>query len=374
MRSFPFDTTASTPIAYLITIQKALVTIQFTTWSQTITTADSRVFPAREGAAVTGLQFPSDGSAPCNADVLVMALDGDAYIAPGDAAAGLLDNWPITIEMIDPTNTAAGTVTPLAGTVGSVLEDTTGLVTIAANGPLRLAMEKPVCEHFSLTGREDLGDDRCKVPILAYADIAAGDIQRSTDYVTVDGADPDIGLLTVRSCYGRVRTGMAGTVDDYADVYYECTTAGTTDSTAPTYDPTVGNTTLDGTATFTARNAWTRHARAVATDAFNIVLSSLTEPRSSDSTWFVNGGLFIRSGPLSGFGRLPIRAWDPGTSTVTLFLPINPDDVPANTEVEVHAGCDLTREQCFARFDNIVNLRAETFVPPPDLSLSLSSL
>ncbi len=370
MRSFPFDTTASIPLAYLVTIQKALVTIQFTTWSQAITTDDSRIFPARDGAAVTGLQFPSDGSAPCNADVLVMALDGDAYLAPGDAAAGLLDNWPITIELVSP---ADGTTAALiAGTVGSVVENTTGLVTVAANGPLRLAMEKPVCEHFSLTGREDLGDDRCKVPILAYPNIADGDIQRSTDYVTVDGADPDIGLLTVLSCYGRVQLGSG--VDGYGDVYYECTSAGTTAATAPTYDPTVGNTTTDGTATFTARNAWTRHARAVATDAFNLVLSSLTESRSSDVTWFVNGGLFVRSGPLNGFGRFPIRAWDPGTSTVTLFLPLNPDDVPAGTQIEIHAGCDLTREQCFARFDNIINLRAETFVPPPDLSLSLSSL
>lgn len=372
MRSFPFDTTSSIPIAYLVTIQKALVTIQFTTWSQAITTDDSRIFPARAGAAITGMQFPSDGSAPNNADILVMALDGDAYIAPGDAAAGLLDNWPITIEMVDPTNTAAGTFAPLSGTIGSVLEDTTGLVTIAANGPLRLAMEKPVCEHFSLTGREDLGDDRCKIPILAYPVITDGDIQRSTDYVTVDGADPDVGLLTVRSCYGRVQMGSG--VDGYGDVYFECTTAGTTDSTAPTYDPTIGNTTLDGTAIFTARNAWTRHARAHATDAFTIVLSSLTETRSSDSTWFVNGGLFIRSGNLSGFGRLPIRAWDPGTSTITLFLPINPDDVPANTEVEVHVGCDLTSSMCFSRFNNIINIRDEEFVPPPDLSLTLSAL
>ncbi len=364
MRSFPFDVTASLPIAFLITIQKALTTIQFTTWSQTITTDDSRVFPAASGAGVSGLQFPSDGSAPSNADVVVMAVTG-GDIAPGDGASGLLDGWPITVEMIDPNDTTSGPFTVITGTIGSVIEDTLGMLTIAANGPFRMALEKPVCEHFSLT-------DRCNIPLCVTRDIAGFDIQRSTDYVTKDGADVDVGLLTVASCYGRVRTGS--TVDDYQNIYFECTTLGTTASTAPSFDYTPGNTTTDGTAIFTARDSWTRYARGAAIDTYNIQLTALPDSRASDSTWYVNGAMFFRSGPLADFNKFPIRVWDPATFTATLFLPVAVADVPANTQIEIHPGCDLTREQCFSRFDNIINLRAETFVPPPDMSLSLSSL
>jgi len=372
MRTFPFDTTASSPIAYLITIQKGLTTIQFNTWSRPITTADNRLFSAEPGAGVSGLQFPSDGSAANNADVVIMATAGGPIVS-GDAASGALDGWPITIEMIDPSDIAAGTSTVVTGTIGSVIEDTTGVVTIAANGPFRMCQEKPVCEHFTLTGREDLGDDRCKVSLLADQIISAFDIGRGQDFVTVTGADPDVGLLTVASCYGRIRTGS--TVEDYNNVYFECTTAGTTDAvTAPSYDYTVGNTTTDGNAVFTARNAWTRHARGQAIDAFNIQLTALPDSRASDATWYVNGAMFFRSGNLSGYPKYPIRAWDPATFIATLFLPLDPADVPANTQIEIHAGCDLTREQCESRFSNIVNLRAETFVPPPDMSLSLSSL
>jgi hypothetical protein len=70
-------------------------------------------------------------------------------------------------------------------------------------------------------------------------------------------------------------------------------------------------------------------------------------------------------GPLADYPKFPIRAWDPDTLTVTLFLPVSVTDIPAATAFEIAPGCDNTREMCFSRFNNIVNLRAETFVPPP---------
>jgi len=63
---------------------------------------------------------------------------------------------------------------------------------------------------------------------------------------------------------------------------------------------------------------------------------------------------------------MPIRAWDPVNFIATLFLPISPADIPGGTQFEVHVGCDLTPEQCNARFNNIINIRAEYFVPPPE--------
>jgi hypothetical protein len=298
------------------------------------------------------MQFPSDGS-PATCDITIFAQTGGP-VAPGDGLSGKLDGWPISIELIDVGNTAAGTFDFFpAATISAVTEDGNGIVTISVNGQLNRT-RGPLTEHYSLLGREDLGDDRCKVPILP------AEIKRSTAYVLkpVTG-----GLQAVNDCYGRVATGVAGTVDDYANVYYECTTAGTTASTAPTYDPTVGNTTTDGTAVFTARNAWLRYARGQRTGDFTIQLTALPDPRATDDTWYVLGGLYVRSGTLNGFPKMDIRAWDHSTLTLTMFLPIGTNDIPANTQLELHPGCDRTPEMCFSRFNNTVNRRSENYAP-----------
>lgn len=356
MRALPFSATQNLALPYLITIQTGVTAVRFTTHSADITVNGDTYSPC-PGANVSNIQFTGDVS-PATCDVIVMAQTGGLF-EPGDGTRGALDGWPISIKLFDLGDTDAGAydIIPHA-TIGNVQEDTRGLITLSVNGPLN-RFNGPLTEHYSLTGREELGDDRCKIPILP------DDIGRGVDFVRPDIAT---GLLSVNDAYGRVRTGVAGTVDDYANVYYECTVAGTTDATtAPTYDPTVGNSTVDGTATFIARNAWLRYAYGQRTGDFTIQLTALPDLRASDSTWFVLGGIYVRSGPLEGFPVIPIRSWEPSTLTVTTFLPIGTNDIPVNTEMEIFVGCDLTREQCFSRFNNITNLRAETFVPPTNI-------
>ena len=352
MRALP-DFGSSVEIPALITIQRGLTTLRWNTSSRDVTIG-SDTWPAVAGAVVTSLSFASDGT-PNNADVKIMTATG-GLLAPGDGARGILDGWPISIKLFDPED-PAGTIVEIApgSTIGSVAEDTNGIATIAAEGQLTRAGGY-VTEHYSLAGREDLGDDRCKVPILP------ADIGRGVTFQT----PATLPLLHVNDAYGRRQTGSPAS---YANVYYECTVAGTTDpTTAPTYDPTIGNTTVDGTAHFIARNAWTRHATGQATGTFVVTLDALPDPRASDSTWYVLGALYVRSGPLANYPKIPIRAWNPGTLEVTLFLPVLETDIPAGTQLEIHVGCDLTRAMCFSRFNNIINLRAETFVPPPDVN------
>lgn len=355
MRSLPIPDNA-TEIPALITIQRGLTTLRWNTSIDDVTIG-SDTWPAKAGAVVSSLAFMSDG-APSNADVTIQTATGD-LVEPGDGARGILDGWPISIKLFDPADPEGTAVEMVPGaTIGSVAEDTNGLATIAANGQL-IKASGYITEHYALAGREDLGDDRCKIPILP------ADIGRGVAFVT----PATLPLTHVDDAYGRVRTGVAGTPVDYANVYYECTTAGTTDATtAPTYDPVVGNSTTDGTAVFIARNAWTRYATGEATGTFIVTLDALPDSRASDATWFVLGALYVRSGPLSDYPKIPIRAWNPDTLEVTLFLPVTETDIPAGTQLEIHVGCDLTREMCFSRFDNIINLRAETFVPPPDVN------
>lgn len=264
-------------IPALVTIQRGLTTLRWNTSSVDVTIGGD-TWPAGAGAVVTSLSYASDGT-ESNADVTIMTEAG-GLVEPGDGARGILDGWPISIKFFDPAD-PEGTASEMApgSIVGSVAEDTNGLATIAASGQLVKAGVY-VTEHYSLSGREDLFDDRCKV------------------------------------------------------------------------DPT----------------GFTNDATGQATGTYIVTLDALPDVRALDPTWYVNGGLFVLSGNLNGYPKLPIRAWNPDTLQVTLFLPVLETDIPAGTTLKIHAGCDLTSEMCFSRFNNIVNLRAEKFVPPPDVS------
>lgn len=270
---------ASVEVPALITIQRGLTTLRWNT-SGVDVTIGSDTWPAAPGARVTSIECRSDGTEN-NADVLIMAETGGP-VEPGDGARGLLDGWPISVKLFDPADPAGTAREIVSGaTIGSVAEDANGLVTIAASGQL-IKAGVYLTEHYSLSGREDLGDARCKIDLTA---------------------------------------------DD-----------------------------------------WTNSVTGQAIGTYTVVLDSLPDARATDPTWYVMGALIVRSGPLAGYPKIPIRAWDPDTLTVTLFLPVALDDIPAGTDLDIHVGCDLTREMCFSRFNNIVNLRAETFVPPPDVN------
>ncbi len=111
------------------------------------------------------------------------------------------------------------------------------------------------------------------------------------------------------------------------------------------------------------RASFTTSVVGQATGDFDITLT--TSP-NADPTYYVLGLLSFTSNALSGFPDYQIRTWDPATKIVSLFLPVALTDVPAGTTMDISAGCDFTRETCFGKFGNIVNMRAETFVPPTD--------
>jgi uncharacterized phage protein (TIGR02218 family) len=277
MRAFSAGLATAKSIHALVSIQRGEVTLRFTTWMEDVTFGGN-TYTAAPGAAVTSIAFMSDGT-PNNADILIMAETG-GVLDPGDGVRGILDGWPITVRIFDPADPEGTAYNIVPGsTIGSVAADSNGLDTIAAEGQMSKAGAY-VTEHYSLAGREDLFDDRCKV--------VAADFTNDT-------------------------TGQA-------------------------------------------------------TGTHVVTLDALPDIRATDPTWYVLGGLFILSGNLAGYPKIPIRAWNPATLEVTLFLPVLETDIPAGTALQIHAGCDLTREMCFSRFNNIINLRAETFVPPPGVN------
>ncbi len=273
--SFSVDTAQELPLA--IAIPRGALTLRWNT-SQEDVTIGGESYPAYAGAVVTSMSFSSDGT-ESNADVMIQT-EADGLVDLGEGTRGLLDGWPISVKMFDPADPDGTAFEFLPGsTIGSVAEDTNGIATSAANGQLSKA-RAVITEHFSMSGREDLGDDRCKVNLDDYTEAATGE----------------------------------------------------------------------------------------ATGTYIVTLDALPDARATDPTWYVNGGLTVLSGNLNGYPKFTIRAWNPDTLEVTLALPILEADIPAGTDFEIHAGCDLTREMCFSRFNNIDNLRAETFAPPPDVN------
>ncbi len=190
----------------------------------------------------------------------------------------------------------------------------------------------------------DVGDDRCKIPI-----------------------SPPLHALSTAYALGdhiRVDTAAGPLYDQYENRIYECTTAGTTTDPRPTYDTVVGNTTTDGTAVFTAREAWTRHATLnVVTDLRNMTLSGLVESRAVDG-WFDLGVIEFDEGDNAGL-RVEIKDWVQTGDDLELMF--NPAFLPLTTQaVHLYPGCDRRHATCIAKFNNILNYRGFPFVPGQD--------
>lgn len=156
---------------------------------------------------------------------------------------------------------------------------------------------------------------------------------------------------------------------NYEDLIYEATTAGTTASTQPSFNASVGATTVDGGVTWKAYESWTRYAVvSFVTDnkQFNI---TVTESRAVDD-WFNDGYVRFDSG--DNFRQVEeIRDWDQSSAEVFLFREM-PYDVAVGDIIRIAPGCKLTRTDCrnkwvMAGSTNFVNGNVLNFQGEPDL-------
>lgn len=92
---------------------------------------------------------------------------------------------------------------------------------------------------------------------------------------------------------------------------------------------------------------------------FNISISD-PDPRSVDN-WYVDGALTWQSGNNNG-RSMEIKGWQQSTQYVELFLPMQ-RPIALGDSCQLYAGCDKRHDTCRDKFDNIVNRRAEDFLP-----------
>lgn len=188
-------------------------------------------------------------------------------------------------------------------------------------------------------------------------------IQLVFDLVTgsfPNGAADDVHLFI------RDRTATAG-VGQFSNVIYKCTQGGTTDSHFPPFVNTLSATVAEAgrrsEVQWQVVDAWTRQA-VVATVTDNRVFTiTVTEARAVDD-WFRYGTVFWDSGNNVGLA-MEVKGWTQSTSEVQLFLAM-PFAVQVGDRLRIHVGCDKEEKTCFERFANVINMRAEPYLPGQD--------
>lgn len=142
------------------------------------------------------------------------------------------------------------------------------------------------------------------------------------------------------------------------DRHFKCTTAGTSDSSEPTWNTTISGTTTDGTVTWTTIQALT-------------VIGTLTgvgdkqtfqdTGRTEAVDYFDQGTITFTSGANNGITR-QVKEYA-ANGTFTTWLPF-PNTVAIGDTYSAIAGCSLRfSEDCIAKFDNVINFGGEPHRP-----------
>jgi hypothetical protein len=331
----------------------------------------NQTFSAREGFQRTNI---SDDSELNVGNLDVLAFFDDASIKESELRRGLFDFADVRIAFFNAETPSDGIIKMLRGQLGEVTVSPQGWF----NAELRDMMQlytKELGEYYSRDCRDDLGGPRCRVPVL-QARTAASVLQRSTavalgDFYRVDLAANGLDPINP---------------NDFNDLIFEVTTAGTTAGTAPTFDETVGNTTADGTAVLTARNAWVYAATVSAVDPSeprrSFTVTQLTPNAGHTITgktpatlgfpddWFNFGLVEFATGSNAGIAK-EVRTFtaDDGVTIeqdIELFEAL-PFDIEMGDVLQITPGCDKRLETCGSKFLNAINFVGEPYVPGSDV-------
>lgn len=266
---------------------------------------------------------------------LVGILDSNT-ITEEQLRSGLYDYAEIRVFIVNWDDLSQGELKIRRGWLGEVMLMRDGTFKAELRGMSQVYQQR-IGELYSPECRVDLGDARCGVP--AFPDY----VERDTAY-DIDDVVRVVGINNIS---------------------FRCTTAGTTDTTLPTYN-TVGNTT-DGTAVFTAEESWVRFGTVDAVTDRRSFESTVTEARAVDG-WFDLGVLRWLTGNNAG-KNCEVSSWTQTDGVVTLFLPLY-YDIQVGDTFEVFPGCNKRVSTCNDKFDNVINFRGEPYVPGQDAYFS----
>jgi hypothetical protein len=192
-----------------------------------------------------------------------------------EVRAGLFDGAEIRVSFVnwdDPD--AHGEIRLRRGTLGETRLTPQGYFHAELRG-LSQPLAQSTLEVFSPNCRADLGDARCRFPIEPP--------ELGRDQAVSEGA------------FYRVPTAAGTGSARYEDRIYEVIEAGTTASSQPAYDTTIGAETTDGTATLKAHDSFTRVTFVEAVTDHRIFTLSDELSGFADS-WFDEGAVTFETG------------------------------------------------------------------------------
>jgi hypothetical protein len=196
-------------------------------------------------------------------------------------------------------------------------------------------------------------------------------------FSTTDHGGEESSLIDTMSARLIDANQTAGTSFQYGNKMFECTVAGTSAGTPPTFDTTVGNTTVDGTATFTTRDAFMIAGQVESLSAdglhFFVAPTAFDDARFNSGAVFNYGSLTWETGENTGWSSQVIDFTEP--SVQLIFQ--TPFNINAGDVFKVAFGCDQLRSTCRDTFvipgsrdfatGNVLNFRGEPDLPGRDV-------
>lgn len=334
----------------------------------------SVVWSGTPGVDLSPFTISSDGtSAALDA---TFAIEGNLIITEADLRNGIYGGAEAQLYILDADNRFDNAVAFIPLTVGEVNYSDSGQARLELLGLIDKSRDIGV-RIFQAACPHQFGDAGCTVPVFP------GEVERATTYVVGE-------YVTVRDPDGT-----------HGNRNFRCTTAGTTHATTePSYNFTVGGTTVDGTCVFTAEQSWTRTGIVSAIpDRFSLTITVgmgaeragggngagvadvLDVPVGRGGTdsneggdgdamggneWFTRGLLWFTSGANAGLPAIQVRKWTEGSGVIGLWTPPLAT-VEIGDEVMVMPGCDksLGAAGC-ARYDNVRNYGGFPHLPSDD--------
>lgn len=112
-----------------------------------------------------------------------------------------------------------------------------------------------------------------------------------------------------------------------------------------------------------SQNSFLREGRVLKVTGSRSFVCEVSDARAVTG-WFNGGGCIFESGENAG-ATMEVKTWDADTNTIELFLSM-PNPIKAGDHFSVYPGCDKSRINCAAIFNNVQNMFAFPDVPGQD--------
>ena len=325
----------ATKLAYCLRIvRQDGTTFRFTTYDGQLTMLDTgAIYEPQEAVSLDSAVTTDASGSPAKID-LSGALSPNG-VSRDDLAAGLFDFAELYLFRTiwdDPREDDEELVKGFFGK--TELEDNRF---VAEFRSIAAKLDQEIGRVHTPTCDADLGDSRCQVRL------SPPEWTASTSYTVREDGDAGSGSV------------VAPTTENGR--HFKCITAGTSGSSEPSWDTTIGNTTSDGGVVWKAFRALTQ-TDAVASVTSNGEFAGQLSGFPDD--WWGGGTVKFTSGANAGIER-EVKGYVSGVYELWQAMPF---DVAVGDSFTATAGCRKRfDEDCAGKFDNHVNFQGFPHLP-----------